>query len=347
MFYIHQTSCISPQQTFSSVNLDSLEEPIDKRMQALEPPYSDIPPGVLRRMGKVVRMGVGTAMPLLQKNKSVEGIIIGTANGGKEDCVKFLNQIKEYDEGMLTPINFVQSTPNAVAAQVGLLTKNHGYNITHLHLGLAFEYAMIDADMLLNEKPSDNYLLGAVDDISTYNYYFEDKGGWYKKDSISSKDLYTSNSNGSIAGEGATMFYVNGSSENAIATVLAVDTLHNSDLEVVSKKLREFLSENLPANEQVDIFLSGENGDTRVLKYYETCESIAGFKDVVRFKHLCGEYPTATAIALWIACEILNGRTIPDHMVKQKSGEKKMQNVLIYNTYKGMQHSFMLVRATK
>ena len=61
-----------------------------------------------------------------------------------EDCIKFLNQIVEYKEGLLTPANFVQSTSNAAAAQIALVTKNHQYNITHVHRGLAFENALMD-----------------------------------------------------------------------------------------------------------------------------------------------------------------------------------------------------------
>ncbi|RZM12149.1 MAG: hypothetical protein EOO88_45975 [Pedobacter sp.] len=121
-------------------------------------------------MGKAVRMGVGAAMPLLQHQEAVDGIIIGTANGGMEDCIKFLNQVIDYDEGLLTPGNFVQSTPNAVAGQLGLMTKNQCYNITHVHRGLSFEMALIDAMMQVKENPGKQYLLGSVDEISDYNF---------------------------------------------------------------------------------------------------------------------------------------------------------------------------------
>ena len=100
---------------------------------------------ILRRMGKAVRIGVGAALPLLDGSSNPDGILIGSANGGMEDCIKFLNQVMEYDEGRLTPTNFVQSTPNAIAAQIGLATLNKGYNITHVHRGLAFENALLDA----------------------------------------------------------------------------------------------------------------------------------------------------------------------------------------------------------
>ncbi len=346
MFYIHQTSCISPQQTFIDVDINKLHKPVDKKLQTIEPAYDGIPPGVLRRMGKAVRMGVGAAMPLLQNETKPDGIIIGTANGGKEDCVKFLNQIIEYDEGLLTPINFVQSTPNAVSGQIGLLTKNHGYNITHLHLGLAFEFAMIDAAMMLTENPMNNYLLGAVDDISTYNYYFEDKGGWYKKEIISNNAWYETNSPGSIAGEAAAMFLVNGNKNDSIAKVLAVDTLHHEDESVMKEKLQQFIKKYLPAGEKIDLLLTGENGDNRLAKYYASCESLIGNDiAIARFKHMSGEYPTATAMGLWLCCELLQKRPMPTHMLKRKGSAMEYKNVLIYNNYKGIQHSFILVSA--
>ena len=344
MFYIHQTSCISPQQTLNKGDLNKLFEPVDKKLQAIEPTYDGIPPGILRRMGKAVRMGVGAALPLLQNNTIPDGIIIGTTNCGKEDSIKFLTQIVDYNEGMLTPLNFVQSTPNAVAAQIGLLTKNHGYNITHLQSGLAFEFAMRDADMMLNENPLNTYLLGAVDDISTNNYYTEDKAGWYKKEVVSNKILYETNTPGSIAGEAATMFLVNGNEVGSIAKVYGVDTLHDEDEYVLKEKLQGFIKKYLPEGEKIDLLLTGENGDNRLLKYYSSCESVINDDvTVARFKHMSGEYPTATAMGLWLSCQVLQNQSIPVHMIKRKGSAAGYQNVLIYNNYRGVQHSFILV----
>jgi hypothetical protein len=346
MFYIHQTSCISPQQTFNDADLNILAEPVEKKLIAIEPEYENIPPGVLRRMGKAVRMGVGAALPLLQHSPIPDGIIIGTTNCGKEDSIKFLNQIVDYNEGMLTPLNFVQSTPNAVAAQIGLLTKNHGYNITHLQSGLSFEFAMMDADMMINENPQNSYLLGAVDDISTNNYYTEEKAGWYKKENISNKILYETNSEGSIAGEAAIMFLIKGNQNNSIAKVVAVETLHHEDESVVKEKFQDFIERNLQAGEKIDLLLTGENGDNRLIKYYSSCESaINNDVTIARFKHMCGEYSTATAIGVWLCCGILQKQTLPGHMIKRKGGSAKYKNVLIYNNYRGVQHSFILVSA--
>lgn len=342
MFYIHQTTCISAQQTFPFTGFDQMIDLKDKRFLAIEPVYDAIPSASLRRMGKSVRMGLGAAIPLMKNN--VAGIIIGTANGGKEDCVKFLSQVKDYDEGLLTPINFVQSTPNAVAAQIGSFAKNHGYNITHLHLGLAFEFAMIDVDMLLEEDAGKNYLLGGVDDISAFNYYFEDKDGWYKKDISSNMELYASDSTGTVAGEAACMFLVNAVATNAIANVAGIETIHTDDEFSVVEKMYKFLETHLTAEEKIDLMLSGENGDNRLLKYYEACENGLGENvSIARFKHMSGEYPTASAMAVWICCEILNKQPLPAHMIKRKVNTS-FKNVLIYNNYKGLQHSFILVR---
>lgn len=344
MFYIHRTSCISPQQTFGDIDINKLHEPTEGKMPAIEPVYDGIPPGIFRRMSKAVRMGVGAAMALLQNTPVPDGIITGTSNSGKEDCFKFMQQIVDYEEGLLTPMNFVQSSPNAIAAQIGLLTKNHGYNITHLHLGLAFEYAMMDAGMMIIENPLNNYLLGAADDISSVNTTFEEKSGWYKKDIVFNKGLYEINSPGSIAGEGACMFLVNGNEDNAIAKVNAVDTLHNDDEWMVKERLQEFIKKYLPEGEKIDLLLTGENGDNRLLKYYSSCELVMK-EDVTiaRFKHMSGEYPTATAMGLWLCCEILQKQYVPEHMVKINAAKTSYKNILVYNTFKGIQHSFILI----
>ncbi len=344
MFYIHQHSCISPQQTFPVSRIDELSDAVDKKLQVIEPSYEQIPPGMLRRMGKAVRIGVGAALPILKGLPAPDGIILGTANAGKEDCVKFLNQIIEYNEGMLTPLNFVQGTPNAIASQVGILTKNHGYNITHMHLGLAFEHVLTDADMQIAENPSGHFLIGAVDDISVYNYYFEDKGGWYKKETVTGKQLYDSGTEGSVAGEAAAMFMVNGNRTGAAAKLIAINSLHHTDAEVMKKYLQQFIINHLPHGEKIDLLLSGENGDNRLHVFYDAAEEITGRETAVaRFKHMSGEFPTATAMGLWLCCRFLQGDEIPGHMIKYSKPEKGLRNILIYNNYKGIQHSFILV----
>jgi 3-oxoacyl-(acyl-carrier-protein) synthase len=265
MFYIHRTTCISPQ-----AGLVLPVAPVDNLLRAVEPSYEGIPGNVLRRMSKSVKMGVGSALSLLQVGvgaaagggvagvaTAVNGILIGTSNGGMEDSIKFLKQIIEYDEGILAPGPFVQSTPNAIASQIALLTNNKGYNVTHVHRGLAFESALIDAAMLLAEHPDDRYLAGGVDEICAHNYNFEMAAGWFKKESLSGRDLYATDSPGSIAGEGAAMFLLGGSAGGALAEVKGMISLYSPDEADLIAQLSPFLAKHLPGGQKPDLWLTG------------------------------------------------------------------------------------------
>ena len=346
MLYIHQTSCISPQATYSvtgggaTAGIDAPRGPVGNMLKAIEPSYKGIPGSILRRMSKSVKMGVGAALPLLPSAPG--GILIGTGKGGIEDSVKFLKQIIDYDEGLLTPGTFVQSTANAIASQIGLLQHNNGYNATYVHRGLAFESALIDAAMLVNEHPGYSYLAGGVDEISDHHYRFEYTEGWYKKEDMSGKDLYTTDSPGSIAGEGSAMFVVSGTRANALAEVKGILTLRSGDDNAVKAATQLFLERHLPAGTLPDLLLSGENGDNRGLGGYERCEALMGpDTTIARFKHLCGEYPTASAYALWLACNL--PPVLPGHLVKRLSKEKPYRTILIYNQYEFSQHSLILL----
>jgi hypothetical protein len=345
MFYVHQISCISPQPTFYQATMNDLQEPVNNRLSVIEPVYDDIPKNSLRRMGKTVRIGIGAAMPLIKKTEGFNGIIIGTGNGGMEDSIIFLKQIVEYNEGLLTPAHFVQSTANALASQLSLASLNKGYNITHVHRGLAFEMAALDAAMLLQEHTQHCYLLGGVDEISGYNYKLEYLDGWYKKEAVSQKGFYSANTKGTVAGEGAVMMWVNNEKHNALARVVGISTVHSTDAITIQEHLQDFLNEH--AQIEIDLFLSGENGDNRFSSFFTNAENLLDNNiAVARFKHMCGEYPTASAFALFIACKLISGVSLPSHMRKKGDPQKVYHNILIYNCHKEVQHSFILVSKT-
>ena len=347
MFYIHQTCCISPQQTFTDPDINMLVESAGNKLTVIEPSCEGIPMKVLRRMNKGVRIGVGAALPLIQGLQELSGIIIGTANGGMEESILFLNQIIEYNEGILMPGNFVQSTANAAASQLSLLSHNKGYNMTHVHRGTAFENAVIDAAMMLKENRRHSYLLGAVDEISGYNYKFEQIEGWYKKEVVSNKHLYKSDSPGTIPGEGAVMFLVNNVKHNALAKLAAITTIHSENAMTVKHIMEDFLTNHVLAEGNIDLLLTGEDGDNRFEHFYLQCEALMDSNvTVARFKHMSGTYPTASAFALWLACRALTSQTLPGHMIKKQGSQTGYKNILIYNHDKGKQHSLMQVTIT-
>lgn len=344
MLFIHRHTSIAPQPVFDNVALDELAVSTDNQLKAAEPSYAAIPPGILRRMGKAVRMGIGAAVPLLQSATGIDGMIIGTANGGMEDCIKFLNQIIDYEEGMLTPGNFVQSTPNAIAGQLGLMTKNQSYNITHVHRGLAFEMALLDAVMQAKENPGRQYLLGSVDEISDYNFNIDLLAGWYKRQPVSNTELYRQDSPGSIAGEGAAMFLVSDQSAGAEASIEALTTFHTEDPVAIEQKINDFITKHTAASGPVDLLITGENGDNRFTPLYVLAEkAVPEQTAVARYKHMTGEYPTSSSFALWLACYLFGGGSLPAHAIKKTGTGNQSRRVLIYNAYKGSQHSLLLV----
>ena len=360
MIYIHQTSSISP---FPFGNGGVVPDPVDGVYRVVEPVYSGVSPNALRRMSKAVRLGVGTASPLLANTGLPDGILIGTGNGGMEESVKFLRQIIEYSEGLLAPGNFVQSIPNAIASQIGLSSQNRGYNSTYVHRGHSFENALIDAVMLVRERAGSRFLVGGVDEISGYHYQIELADGWYKPVLTPGLGLYDYDSPGAIAGEGAALFLVSGEAAGAVAAVRGIVTLHSSDERTVASRLRAFLQQYLPAGVRPDLFLSGENGDNRALPFFTACEAeLDATVPIARFKHLCGEYPTASAFAVSLALQL--GSALPQHMIKRAGGSGHaptrgisakgapmpgfsqaagFRYILIYNNHKLSQHSFMLI----
>jgi hypothetical protein len=336
--FVQRSSCISPQHTFGTIDLETPVTPENNILRVIEPKYEGIPLNILRRMGKAVRIGVGAALPIISDAEKLDGIIIGSANGGMEDCIKFLNQVIGYDEGRLTPTNFVQSTPNAIAAQIGLTTTNTGYNITHVHRGLAFENALLDAMMMLAENKDAAYLLGGVDEVSSYNYNLERLGGWYKKEKIEGLDLYASPTDGSIAGEGSAMFMVNNKKEGALLEVKAVKMLHTKDPDEIAAQFRQFIGEH----GQPDAWLTGENGDVRIQPFYDACENLlAAGTAKLHYKHYTGEHPSTSALALWLACMFFESQKIPSHFFKSTPVQKPVRSIIAYNTGKGEQHSFL------
>ena len=342
MAYFHQSICISPQHSFPETDLSQIRISKNNLLEVIEPEYPGIPAGARRRMGKSVRMAVGAALPLLDNFPPPDGIVIATANGGMEDCIKFLNQILEYKEGLLTPASFVQSTSNAAAAQIALVTKNHNYNITHVHRGLAFENALMDIMMLLMENPENGYILGCTDEISAYNYNIDRMAGWFRDEPVLNTDLFQSRARGTIAGEGAFMVWMNNQATAAAAQLTAVKTIHGEDPALVLTTLKKFLSDHLP--DMPDLLLTGENGDERLEPYFEIVES--HFKEsvpVARFKHFCGEYCTASSFACWLSIQILQSGAVPALLIKKLAGSKPIRRILIYNNYRGVQHSFIII----
>lgn len=345
--YITNSACISPQQTYNQTFFEGeINVHHGDRFIAAEPNYGQlIPAGLLRRMGKAVRMGIGAGLPIIQ-GVDLGGIILGTANGGLEDCLKFLNQIVDYNEGTLTPTNFVQSTPNAVAGNLALMSKTTGYNATHVHRGLAFECALLDAMLLLREQSPEAVLIGSVEEISDYNHNIDLLNGLFKTDKVSSENLFTLDTPGSVNGEGSTMFVAEPErSERTLAEIKDVDQLSYASKDELEERVAYFLKRNRLAASDVDTLILGISGDNRTDHFYTGLQQVLFPESrVYTYKNLVGDYPTASAFATWLGVQALSGKEMPEQC-KYVLSSKETKNVLIYNHYQGTQHGFILLGA--
>ena len=346
--FITDLKTISPQNTYNDELLNGEIHVIEEKVfTAIEPNYLDfIPKGLLRRMGKAVRMGVGTGLPLVKNHSDIEGILIGTANGGLEDCIKFLNQIVEYDEGVLTPTNFVQSTPNAVAGQLALMGENRGYNTTYTNGGLSFESALLDALLLFEEGQHNKLLIGGLEEISDYNYNIDSLADKYKEEIVPSNRLINSQSKGTICGEGASLFVVEREADNYLAEIVDVAQITYPTEEDLGKLLTDFLSKNKIKASSIDTVMLGYNGDIRHNKWYQFVDmNFFTNANILSFKNLIGDFRTSSAFATWLSAHTLNGsfKNIQSVLLRHSNNHPK-KNILIYNHFDEVRHSFILMR---
>lgn len=299
-------------------------------------------------MSRIIKMGVAAALHCLKEGniENPDAIITGTAYGCLDDTGVFLQKMIQNKEEMLTPTAFIQSTHNTIGAQIALLLKCNGYNNTFVHRGFSFESAMLDAMMLLEENEVTNVLVGGVDEITDFSFGIINRFGIYKRVINSNLSLFENPSKGTIAGEGASFFLLKREpSGEDYATLEGMDTFYKpADETEVAQRISKFLSEHTISAREIDVVLLGRSGDTGSDGIYDQIgQSLFGQSVVVNYKHLCGEYPTSTGFALWLACGMIKNNKLPQ--ASTSDNKRDIRRILIYNHHHMIHHSLMLVSA--
>jgi len=351
--YITASGIISPQKTFMDTGFpDTMTEGISNRLTCIEPDYHGIiNPVQLRRMPRILKMGLASARLCINRSagKSPDAIIVGTGLGCLENLEKFLKEIIGNEEHITSVLPFINSTHNAVAAQIAMMLHNHGYNVTYCHRGMSFESALDDALLHLEEKTAQNVLIGGIDectdDFMQIHGYLN-----YWKSPLNNLSLRHDKSPGTIAGEGSAFFMLSGESSLQGQPVLeGVHTVLTPGGKVTSEdiiqEINSFLFSHGTEKKEISLILAGINGDS----YYDGVyyDLAHGYFDpaagMAMYKHLCGEYYTSTSFALWLGSLILSGQNIPDEVVIKRPAGKKMDKLLIYNHSRNCEHSLILL----
>ena len=350
--YIRSTGNISPQNTFGHPAFPAgVVEHTGNRLRALEPDYKNfIDVKLIRRMSRIIKMGVASAMECLQEAAVAvpDAIVTGTAYGCLEDTGVFLSRMVEQKEELLAPTAFIQSTHNTVGAQIALMLHCNGYNNVFVHRGFSFESALLDAIMLLNEGEAKNVLVGGLDEITNHSHAILQRFGIYRKTPACNIDLFKQRSNGTIAGEGAAFFLLTaGASGNDYAQLDGLATFYRPrNFEETVNNIMDFLKSHSVGMEDVDLVINGRNGDSANDAVYDHVAGTAFHNiDSINYKHLCGEYPTSVSFALWLAANIVHTGKLPSNAEGVQSSEKKIKRILIYNHSYTTHHSLLLISA--
>lgn len=350
--YIRATGNISPQKTFGHPPMDEAAVAYTgNRLTCIEPDYKEfIDPKLIRRMSRIIRMGVAAAMECLKEAdvKMPDAIVTGTAYGCMEDTHSFLSKMVEFNEELLTPTAFIQSTHNTIGAQIGLMLQCNNYNNAYVHRGFSFESALLDGMLLLKEKEASTVLVGAIDEIINTSHTILNRMGLYKQGPVSNQKLYKTNSKGTIAGEGSAFFML--ASEASSTDYAKLDGLHTfykpTDIKETEKQVSSFLEKYSISIKEIDLLITGKNGDVSSDNIYDQLKQTV-FNNVpaINYKHLCGEYPTASAFAFWLAANIIKQGKTPALLDQNNSVNKPVKRVLVYNHYLNIHHSLFLLSA--
>ena len=348
--YINGLGAVAPQETLENDHfLDRVESYNDNHLQIIKPNYRDfIDPKALRRMSKIVRMGVVSAKVAMEDARldQPDAIITGTGMGCQVDTEKFLNGMLDNNETLLNPTAFIQSTHNTMGAQIALMLGNNNYNFTYVHRTFSFESALLDSMMMLNEGESENILLGGIDEITEESWLIKTRIGYFKYNPTNNLNLLGDKQTGALAGESSAFFVLsNEKSENTYAEIIGVSTFYKPEnIEETKEKINRFLSDNLSANSP-DLVLLGYNGDPDYDLIYQQLENtVFNTCSIAYYKHLCGEHDTSSAFAMWIAAKALKTNTIPEIIIKEKKKQDSPRNILIYNQFRNVNHSLILLR---
>jgi hypothetical protein len=273
------------------------------------------------------------------KNAKIENpaaILTATAYGCLEDTSSFLHRMIEFDEKLLSPTAFIQSTHNTVGAQIALVLKCHNYNNTIVHRSFSFENALTESRLLLEEGIGP-VLVGAIDEITDDSHAILSRFGLYRN---------SSDSAATIDGEGAAFFLLDKEpGKTALAVLKGLHTFYTTESEdVIQGSILEFLKENNTTIEQVDLILSSykesfKNGELNV----QSSNSVYQGKPIFPFESLCGDYPTASGFAVWMAAVIIKEQMAPFWMEESKP---PYRNILIHNCSDDSHHSLILISKT-
>jgi hypothetical protein len=348
--YIKNSTAISPQLSFLKDFPWEKPHKFEHQLTCQEPVYKDFfPPMKIRRMSRLVKMALTTAKVCLDKIgiEMPDAIISASGWGCLNDTYKYLGEITDKDIASPSPATFIQSTHNTPGGQIALTLGCQQYNNVIVNGTTSFELALIDALMLINEG-KENVLVGGFDEIAEADYQLKKQAGYWKSDDITSANFIQHNSEGTLPGEGAGFFVLGPNANESKSFINSCQVMHcPPKYEPLKEQLEKLLAAQNLKLDDIDIVLSGANGDNRIMPLYnDLYKHVFRGSTIIDYKQLCGEYDTSSAFALCLADNILGTQLVPDYLANNWAKHKPLKNILIYNYANENKHAITLISKT-
>jgi len=337
--FIQAAEQISIQQPLSQ---EWMKDPIyyaSSLVHALAPSFRDyISPGELRRMSNIMRRALVTSLKVLKDTgtEKPDAIITATSLGNQEYNEKLLNALTDFDEEMLSPTHFMQSTHNTVSSALAISTKTNGYNTTYSHGCVSFDLTVFDAWMQMQLGKISNALIGGHDEM--IESYFE----------LLKKIEYVGKEGMVPCGEVAMSMMLNTKpSTDSLCELVGIRICHRPSNEVLRYHLNMLLEETGMNIDDISAVMTGKNGNPSNDKYYiEICDLLFPNTPLLHYKHIFGENYSSSALGLYAAAHCLKQNIIPSHVYDQTRVNKckEVQSILLLNQMDGEEYSLILIK---
>lgn len=344
--FIQGIGAVTAQGIWRNDFFDQVIEISEAKAYAQQPSYKElIAPAMLRRMSKGIKMGIFAAQQALDEARitHVDAIITGTGLGCLEDSEKFLKNVLDNDEEFLTPTSFIQSTHNTVGAQIALRLGCKAYNFTYVNGATSFESALLDSLQQFETQQAQSILIGGIDEISGHTFTLKQLIGEVKQDDVHETIRQTQHA-GVNYGEGSTFFALSATSTNTYAEVVDVCIQSRLDEVEMDSFVAGFLQQHNLDPTAVSAVLLGNSGDVHYDHYFDIFGELFADRVQIYYKHLYGHSDVASAFGMATAAYVLKEQQIPEAIIWKAGKQLPLDYVLLYNQYRGRDHSLVLLK---
>jgi len=336
-----------PIQALSQISIQSplcdewMQNPIiydSAYARSIDPDFKKfLSPVESRRMGKILKRALATSLETIHISglEHPEAIITGTGLGCIENTEIFLNALSKEGEDVLMPTCFMQSTHNTISSLISIHTKTHGYNATYSHKGMSFDGALLDAWTQFQLNQICSALVGSHDEVTPSYFALLQKIGFVGCD----KEL---------CGEAAVSVMLSRNADNVLCLLSGIKLAYQPSVDRLRNVLESLLNDAGVSFEDIDVVLTGINGNDVNDKYYfEVSSALFGNIPLLHYKHIFGESYSASGLGFYVAARCLQFGSIPAFLYLDKSRvlKDKPKNILLFNQYEGKNYSFTLLES--